>query len=311
MAWFNDAIFIRKASLAQRLERPMSEIATRCVAYWSDTDYLDGLLKEALPALPQCQLLYALDASGMQVSSNVSGSGLEPQCRGRDLSSRPYLAGSLPFQGFGISHAYANTLATDPCVTALQAVTHTDGVLGFIAADFDVKTLPVVPPSDETSTDWRQYRGDPAIRGTLFQQRRVPSAMDEHMDEVLTLFDRLIREHGVFHSKLHLSSSRAVLWLLHDPYHYRLHELPELIDPRICLPYPRHPYPEQATVPPEQIRPVLERFRVLRHTDETLYLRSASLNIMNGLVRLTFSCDGSHYMPVDEFLRRDTGFWFG
>jgi len=25
---------------------------------------------------------------------------------------------------------------------------------------------------------------------------------------------------------------------------------------------------------------------------------------------VTFSCDGSHYMPHDEFLAKDTSFWF-
>ena len=35
------------------------------------------------------------------------------------------------------------------------------------------------------------------------------------------------------------------------------------------------------------------------------------LNIFNGLVGLTFSCDGSHYMPWDEFLDKNLGFWLG
>jgi hypothetical protein len=28
------------------------------------------------------------------------------------------------------------------------------------------------------------------------------------------------------------------------------------------------------------------------------------------MVSATFSCDGSHYMPHDEFLAKDTSFWF-
>jgi len=28
------------------------------------------------------------------------------------------------------------------------------------------------------------------------------------------------------------------------------------------------------------------------------------------MVSVTFSCDGSHYMPHDEFLAKDTSFWF-
>jgi hypothetical protein len=45
--------------------------------------------------------------------------------------------------------------------------------------------------------------------------------------------------------------------------------------------------------------------------DETIYLRSASINIFNGLISVTFSCDGSHYMRYDEFVEKDMGFWFG
>jgi hypothetical protein len=32
---------------------------------------------------------------------------------------------------------------------------------------------------------------------------------------------------------------------------------------------------------------------------------------MNGMVGLTFSCDGSHYMSADEFLEKNLSFWVG
>ena len=70
-------------------------------------------------------------------------------------------------------------------------------------------------------------------------------------------------------------------------------------------------YPEKAITPAADIIKVLEQFKALRFADETLYLRSGSLNIMNGMVGLTFSCDGSHYMSVEEFLVHDLGFWLG
>jgi hypothetical protein len=52
-------------------------------------------------------------------------------------------------------------------------------------------------------------------------------------------------------------------------------------------------------------------FRTLRFADDTVYLRAGSLNIINGMVGLNFSCDGSHYMRYDEFLDKNTEFWFG
>ena len=40
-------------------------------------------------------------------------------------------------------------------------------------------------------------------------------------------------------------------------------------------------------------------------------LRTASLNVYNGLVGLTFSCDGSHSIFADEFLDKGLEFWVG
>ena len=72
----------------------------------------------------------------------------------------------------------------------------------------------------------------------------------------------------------------------------------------ICLAYPRARYTDQATVPMEVIPWVLAEFKRLRSLDRNIYLRSASLNVVNGLVGLNFSCDGSHYLGYTEFLDR-------
>jgi hypothetical protein len=85
----------------------------------------------------------------------------------------------------------------------------------------------------------------------------------------------------------------------------------EIIDPELCLAYPIRPYPEKAITPANDIIKVLQQFKTLRFADETIYLRSGSLNIMNGMVGLTFSCDGSHYMPAAEFLTRNASFCTG
>jgi hypothetical protein len=61
-------------------------------------------------------------------------------------------------------------------------------------------------------------------------------------------------------------------------------------------------------VPEHAVMPVLEQFRQLRFMDDTISLRSGSLNIFNGTVGRNFSCDGSHYMSYREFLDRDLQF---
>ena len=40
----------------------------------------------------------------------------------------------------------------------------------------------------------------------------------------------------------------------------------------------------------------------MRFMDDNLYLKTASLNIMNGSVGLSFSCDGNHYLSAEDFL---------
>lgn len=157
---------------------------------------------------------------------------------------------------------------------------------------------------------WLQLKGDPAIRQGLFSQCRVESDMDRHVDSVLAIVDDLMRERGIFHAKLHFSSNRATLWPASDPMRYRVHMLDEILSPELRLAYPESAYPGEACVPPDRIRSVLERLKELRQADENMYLRAGSLNLVNGLVGLNFSCDGSHYLRAEEFLSRETRFWF-
>jgi len=123
--------------------------------------------------------------------------------------------------------------------------------------------------------------------------------------------EELVTENGVFHLKLHFSSSRATVWTLDDPYRYQVIEFDDLVDPDICLAFPHRDYPEEAVVPEQSIRPICETFKHLRFADETIYLRAGSVNIFNGIVGLNFSCDGSHYIPFDQFLAKDSEFWEG
>ena len=166
-----------------------------------------------------------------------------------------------------------------------------------------------MPPDPDSH--WRQYRGDPAIRGGLFEQCRVRSAMDDQFNETFAQIEKLMCQHGVFHAKLHFSSSRATLWLYTDPYRYRVLSVDELLTSTPCNDCPLTHYPDEAVVQPNQIREVLEMFRILRFSDEQLYLRSGSLNVINGMVGLNFSCDGSHYLPALEFLASPYSVWFG
>ena len=147
---------------------------------------------------------------------------------------------------------------------------------------------------------WLQIRDEPPMR--QFERARMANEFDKRVDEVLARVEALILGHGVFHAKVHFSTGQVALWLLGDPLRYRVHVKEEFLDPDIVLAYPRLPYTAEAVVPSPEISKVLAEFKHLRALDRQTHLRSGSLNVVNGLVGLNFSCDGSHYLSYAEFL---------
>jgi len=311
MTTFKERITAKKKRLAKIAAKPLATIASNSAEVWHEPNALDQVLLQGLVDLPHCHMLYAVDTNGILISANVENNQLDTQWRGRDLNGRPYLESTLPYQGLTLSPIYTSRHNMRPCITVMQAVRYQDKILGFIAADYSVDDLPEPPEQEKRNSGWKQYKGDPAIRSTLFLQERVLSAMDEVLNEVTEIISSMMQYHGIFHTKIHYSSSRVSFWSADDPYDYNIHPLDEIVDPERCLAYPRQALHERAQVSEDEINLVLNLFKKLRNADETIYLRSASFNIINGMVGLTFSCDGSHYIHYNEFLNMDTGFWFG
>lgn len=305
-----ESISRQREILTQMLSDPLRRAAQSCSRVWGDREKMNLVLGEVLKTMPFCKFLYALDTNALQLSDNLSHNGIVEKDFGRDRSQRPYMNEVVPSSDFVLSAAYISLRARRPSLTAIQIVRDSNHTaLGFIGADFDLRALPLTRDLYEEPRQWQQMRGDPSIRGNVFAQSRTDSDMDRHIDVVLGVTEELIMYHGVFHMKLHFSSNRAVIWLYDDPYRYRMLGTDALTDPNVCLAYPTRPYPSDAVIPAKKVRPILEGLRQLRYMDETLYLRAGSLNIFNGIINLTFSCDGSHYLPFDEFLNKEHAFW--
>jgi hypothetical protein len=305
-----ESIAAQREALKCMLQDKLAAAAQACSQVWGDRQALDAALTHSLDQLPACTYMYALDTNAIQVSDNISREGIIESDFGRDRSDRPYMNERVPSEGFLLSQAYISMRVKRPSLTAIQLVRDANGrVLGFVGADFDLRDLPITGELYEEPKIWRQLRGDPAIRGSVFHQTRSDSQMDQNLDTVLGVLEELMIERGVFHVMLHFSSSRAVIWLFDDPYRYRLLDIDALIHPDTCLAYPKRPYPTDALVPRDKIPAVLDNLRDLRFMDEMFYLRSGTLNIFNGIVGLTFSCDGSHYLAWDEFLGKGADFW--
>jgi len=282
-SWKN-SIYLQREQLGRLLHEPLAQLAAACTPHWHDRAAL--------------------------FCDSVGANGIVPDHFGRDRSQRPYMKEAVPAWGFLLSDAYISIRKHRPSLTALQLVRKDGQTLGYLGADFDLRNLPVTAELYEEPGYWRQVKGDPAIRGNVLAQCRAESPMDGNIAQALSILEELLTHRGVFQCQIHFSSSQATIWTMADPYRYRILDHEALSDPDICLVYPAQPYPPDATIPQDKIRPILNTLQALRLTDPHFYLRTASLNLFNGMVSLTFSCDGSHYMSYEEFLLKDVAFWF-
>ncbi len=290
----------------------MQNLALACASQMQNPDALQALLIDEMGRAQYCKYLWIVDKHGIQITEDIKRNGLREGQIGRDRIARPYLQRALKGEDFYLSDAYISRNLKRPSLTAIKIISNEAGeVLGYLGADFDLRELPHTSEQVEEEKVWLQVKGDPAIRGGLFLQERIESAMDAKIDDVLSLVEELILTRGIFHAKLHFSSSRATFWRVDNPYIYQILNFDELNNPDICLAYKHQTYFDKAIVKPEKIAQVFQQFKALRFADETIYLRAASLNVVNGMVGLNFSCDGSHYMDHEEFLEKNMTFWFG
>lgn len=302
----------KRNELKSALVHQLTDIAHGLIPLMDNPIALREALSSAFEQVDLCKYMYVLNYEGVQITPNVTPDGVDETQFGRNRSLRPYMAGMFGKTNFRMSQAYISRVTRRPSLTAIQKIRDPEGRrLGFLGVDFDLRELSKTDDIYQESHQWQQIKGDPSIRANLFSQTRMQSEMDDNLDDVFALMGELMTENGIYHGKFHFASNRATVWHVDDPYDYRLLSIDDLLSPDICLAFPRSSYFKRATVPQDKITQVFKQFGALRFADETIYLRSGSLNTVNGMIGLNFSCDGSHYLPYDEFLDKGLEFWFG
>lgn len=309
LSW-KDSIYLQREQLARLLREPIVRLAEKCAPAWGDREQLNAVLLGGFATIPHCTYLYCVGTDGVQICDNIELSGCLPEHFGRDRSMRPYMKEVVPSWGFLLSDAYISLMYSRPSLTALQVVGKDAQVLGYLGADFDLRNLPVTAKLYEEPAAWRQVKGDPSIRNAVMYQCRAESQMDRHLVQTLSILEELLSNRGVFQCSIHFSSSQATIWTVDDPYRYRMLDDEALSDPDICLVYPPQPYPSDALIPAQAVVRILATLREMRMADENIYLRVSTINLFNGMISLTFSCDGTHYMFYEEFLGNSTQSWF-
>ncbi len=311
-----EGIRLQRESLQQLLSQPMESLAQDCADTAIDNimqkEALEHLLKAAILEFRNCKHLFVLDQDFIQLTDNITPDGSDPHYLGRNRQGSSYTVNIVGKADFKLSQAYISRRRHRPSLTAIQVIRNQENeLIGFLGIDYDLRELPHTQNCYREPDSWHQLKGDPAIRKGLFSQQRVNNIMDDNIDDALDTVHELLTTCGVYHAEIQFSRSRATVWHQDDPFTYHLLTINELTSPDILLAFPRHDYFERAIIPTDQIKPVLDMFRHLRFADDNIYLRSGSINLVNAMVILNFSCDGTHYMRFDEFLDKDVDFWFG
>lgn len=127
--------------LSRHIDKPLRDIARRCVKSWFDRNGLDRLLSESLGLLAGCELIYAMDTGGRQISSNICRDSVDRDAYGQDLSRRPYVVSlsalnDAGFRGGFLCDTYISRVTQHPCITFMYRVRSGPALLGYIAADF-------------------------------------------------------------------------------------------------------------------------------------------------------------------------------
>ena len=152
---------------------------------------------------------------------------------------------------------------------------------------------------------WLQIKGDPSVREFLFQQSRVESLFDSELERIHRIVQLLLTRKGAFHVKVHYSSSQLTCWVSDDAYRYRVYVREEVLAPGFIDQFRDFSLDHlQPVIDEEDGRAILDEFHRLRTTDETIYLRNASINRINGMIGMTFSCDGAHYIDHKTFFEK-------
>jgi hypothetical protein len=306
-------IDLRLSALSFALRDPLGEIADLCGETFDQPARLNQVLTSGIQRLESCALVYVINPFGIQMSGNVGRSESDEDYFGQDLSERTWFRLARENrEPIFMSDVYISRPENAIGITAVHRITSRNGtLLGYLCADFLLRNLPLVTPDVPQTGHWKRIAGDPTIRDLMYHQERNVSDMERQFDDLKIILHDLVTHRGIFHFKLHFSSSRATLWCADDPMRYRVHVLDEIIQPSICLAYNIQPPLEESCVSSEQLEQVLNHFHQLRTSDPYLYLRAASLNTVNGLVGLNLSWDSQHFVPVDQFLASDTAHWIG
>lgn len=126
--------------------------------------------------------------------------------------------------------------------------------------------------------------------------------MNDSIDEVLAILDKLVCDHAGYQIKLDLSHATVMVCFADKPFSNFAYHIDTFIQFPFTEKQPGHPYPAHAKIRKEWVTDLLGEFARLSATRDEYQLSTAAFNIYNGQVELTYINGMSCQMSADEFL---------
>ena len=115
---------------------------------------------------------------------------------------------------------------------------------------------------------WLQIKGDPSVRAFLFEQRRIESLFDTSIDRLHEIVSALFLSKGVFHMKIHYSSSQLTCWFAHDPFCYEKFVREEVLEDGFLDRFPDADHAGRTSLlDAHELQRILAEFKRLRRDD--------------------------------------------
>ncbi len=179
-------------------------------------------------------------------------------------------------------------------------------------------------------------RGDPSMRETTFQRKRYKSSVDEHIDDLIPVFEDLLLRRSTYKLFVGFNNGEIRTTSVFDPLREEIHAADKLCDPGyVRRQFPAIGYDDKnqlmrnlyrclrkdplyqkmpvtwrnilsrrsekwKPMPQHEVADILVSLPVLRMMED-YYLRNVTISIVQGIVRMQFNCDGTQLVPGEKF----------
>ena len=181
-------------------------------------------------------------------------------------------------------------------------------------------------------------KGDPSLRETAIYRQKYPTVLDERFDEIRPNLEEMLLNRGTYRLYVGFNSAEVRTTSIFDPLREETHAAEKLVERAyIDRHFPAVPFEEKVAamrglydylfasplftrVPEhwqrifqrrhaqwqpmekEEVVGILSTLKVLRDMPD-YYLRSASVCLVQDLVRMNFNCDGTQLTSAENYKR--------